>query len=173
MSCGDQKIQTCVHPFESSELHGCGVETEWSRELQYMLLYHFFGFLWTTQFFIAVSYLVVAYVFAKFYWSGADKMGMTPLLTSMKRMPLYHSGSSGVWFLLDCSHSDTVLRLHESRHYGHEKNRPKRQSFCRRRLRHRVLLVVLPKDHRVHQPKRVHYDCHRAVTPSAGRRFKR
>ncbi|CAL6426676.1 unnamed protein product [Bathycoccus prasinos] len=94
MSCGDQKIQTCVHPFESSELHGCGVETEWSRELQYMLLYHFFGFLWTTQFFIAVSYLVVAYVFAKFYWSGADKMGMTPLLTSMKRMPFYHSGSA-------------------------------------------------------------------------------
>ena len=66
----------------------------------------------------------------------------------------------GVWFLLDCRHAIRA-RLHESRHYGHEKNRPKRQSFCRRRLRHRVLLVVLPKDHRVHQPKRVHYDCHR------------
>ena len=95
MSCGDQKINDgCVHPFESSEMHDCGVETEWSRELQYMLLYHFFGFLWTSQFFIALSYLVVAYVFAKFYWSGADKMGLAPLLTSMKRMPFYHSGSA-------------------------------------------------------------------------------
>ena len=43
MSCGDQKINDgCVHPFESSG-YKCGVETEWSRELQYMLLYHFFG----------------------------------------------------------------------------------------------------------------------------------
>jgi choline transporter-like protein 2/4/5 len=94
MSCGDQKLQTCVHPFPSSEAHGCGVETEWSRELQYMLLYHFFGFLWGSQFIIAISYLCVAYVFAKFYWSGADKMGLAPLLVAMKRMPFYHSGSA-------------------------------------------------------------------------------
>ena len=59
-----------------------------------MLLYHFFGFLWSSQFIIALSYLVVAYVFAKYYWSGPTNLGAAPLVTAMKRMPYYHTGSA-------------------------------------------------------------------------------
>merc|ERR1711981_1209379 len=94
MSCGDQSIGSCTHPFVSSQGHGCGIETDWNRGLQYMLLYHFFGFLWSSQFIIALSYLVVAYVFAKFYWSGPTNLGAAPLVTAMRRMPYYHSGSA-------------------------------------------------------------------------------
>jgi choline transporter-like protein 2/4/5 len=43
-----------------------------TKDLQYMLLYHLFGLLWTTQWLQALTYLTIAYVFALFYFRGGS-----------------------------------------------------------------------------------------------------
>ena len=45
--------------------------------LQYMLGYHLFGLLWTTQFIQAVSYLTLASVFATYYFK-VGRCELTP-----------------------------------------------------------------------------------------------
>ena len=54
----------------------CGYETKMDENLQYMLLYHLFGLLWTTQFMQAVVYLTLAHVFATYYFLEGQYPGI-------------------------------------------------------------------------------------------------
>ena len=46
----------CADPTDADNCH-CGYESVLDENLQYMLLYHLFGLLWTTQFLQAITYL--------------------------------------------------------------------------------------------------------------------
>lgn len=47
-------------------------EVTWTRNLQYVGIYHLFGLLWTIQFLVAFSQVVVAGAVGTFYWCRAD-----------------------------------------------------------------------------------------------------
>ncbi len=61
----------CADAADAVNCH-CGYETKMDENLQYMLLYHLFGLLWTTQFLQAITYLTLASVFATFYFGGGS-----------------------------------------------------------------------------------------------------
>eukprot|EP00740_Mantoniella_antarctica_P000711 CAMPEP_0181393730 /NCGR_PEP_ID=MMETSP1106-20121128/27352_1 /TAXON_ID=81844 /ORGANISM="Mantoniella antarctica, Strain SL-175" /LENGTH=752 /DNA_ID=CAMNT_0023515083 /DNA_START=27 /DNA_END=2285 /DNA_ORIENTATION=- len=97
----------CIEPSVNSTLNcHCGYKAEMDEPLQYMLLYHLFGLLWTTQFLQAMTYLVLASVFATYYFRGgtygSDLSGWinTPVIQSMRKMSWYHSGSAALGSLM-------------------------------------------------------------------------
>ena len=89
----------CADPDDPLNCH-CGYETVMDQDLQYMLLYHLFGLLWTTQFVQAITYLTLASVFATFYFGGGSYGNSlagwinTPALQSFRKMTWFHSGSA-------------------------------------------------------------------------------
>jgi choline transporter-like protein 2/4/5 len=73
---------------------------------QQLLWYHLFAFFWVTQFFTALSTLVLAGAVCSWYWS-ADKTKLSlrsickgPLISSMYRTVRYHMGSAAFGSLI-------------------------------------------------------------------------
>lgn len=95
----------CIDPDSTLNCH-CGYKSEMDQNLQYMLLYHLFGLLWTTQFLQAMTYLILASVFATYYFRGGNYGDSvtgwlnTPVLQSMRKMSWFHSGSAAFGSLL-------------------------------------------------------------------------
>ena len=89
----------CADPTDADNCH-CGYESVLDENLQYMLLYHLFGLLWTTQFLQAITYLTLASVFATFYFGGGSYGNSlagwinTPAIQSFRKMTWFHSGSA-------------------------------------------------------------------------------
>jgi choline transporter-like protein 2/4/5 len=71
LTAGAQPQRYCADSADAKNCH-CGYETKMTKDLQYMLLYHLFGLLWTTQWLQALTYLTIAYVFALFYFRGGS-----------------------------------------------------------------------------------------------------
>lgn len=47
-------------------------ELTWTRQLQYVGVYHLFGLLWTTQFLVSFSHVVIAGAVSAYYWCRGD-----------------------------------------------------------------------------------------------------
>ena len=99
MSASAPPQKFCIDVNDADNCH-CGYETTLDENLQYMLLYHLFGLLWTTQFMQAVTFLTLAHVFATFYFQGGSYGSSlagwinTPVLQSFRKMTWFHSGSA-------------------------------------------------------------------------------
>jgi hypothetical protein len=50
----------------------CYISYDWNSRLKYAFIFHFFGLLWTNQFIVGLSSVVVAGAVANFYWSRGD-----------------------------------------------------------------------------------------------------
>lgn len=50
----------------------CYISYDWNDRLKYAFIFHFFGLLWTNQFIVGLSSVVVAGAVANFYWSRGD-----------------------------------------------------------------------------------------------------
>merc|ERR1719352_960152 len=76
----------------------CGYATVWDRNLQGALAYYVFGFLWGSQWIVAMCYLIIACVFVQYYFKGGNYNGLKnkPIITSTKRMMWYHTGTAAV-----------------------------------------------------------------------------
>jgi choline transporter-like protein 2/4/5 len=87
----------CANLTDTETCH-CGFTTDYNRELQGALVYYVFGFLWGSQWIVAVSYLVLACVFVQYYFAGGDYNAAknSPILAATKRMIWYHSGTAAV-----------------------------------------------------------------------------
>ena len=106
-SSGEMKMQTCTmeagappmlfcqDPTNSVTCH-CGYHTSWDRSLQGALLFYVFGFLWSSQWIIAMCYLVVACVFTQYYFLGGNYNAVknAPVFSAMKKMTWYHTGTA-------------------------------------------------------------------------------
>lgn len=87
-------IKKFCHTPEDRTTCNCGYETNLDKTLQYMLLYHLFGLLWTAQFIIGFSYTTIAMVVSEFYWKrGEGKLVDAPVPRAMKNTLVYHLGS--------------------------------------------------------------------------------
>jgi hypothetical protein len=65
-----------------------------NNTIQYLEIYHFFGLLWTTQFFIAIGQCTIAGAVASWYWVHDKKdVPLFPVLFAFKRTLRYHLGS--------------------------------------------------------------------------------
>lgn len=71
----------------------CGYEVVLDANLQYMLAYHFFGLLWTTQFITAFGQCVIAGAIASYYWTRGEGNEPSPVLSAASRTARYHTGS--------------------------------------------------------------------------------
>ena len=80
----------------------CGYTYVFDKGLVYLIIYYFFGFLWTSQFIIALSIFVIASTVATFYWAGGerDRQPKGPIQTGFKRSLTYHAGSLALGSLI-------------------------------------------------------------------------
>jgi len=94
-SAGDITQRDCENTEYGDE---CGYEVSWNMALKYMLLYHFFGLLWTLQFIIAFTYTSIAGAVANFYWTRGqvNALEQSPVLGAMWRTTRYHLGSLAI-----------------------------------------------------------------------------
>jgi len=108
-SSGEMKMQSCTmdagappmlfcKDTTNSDTCHCGYATTWDRNLQGALLFYVFGFLWSSQWIIAMCYLVVACVFTQYYFLGGNYNAVknSPVLSAMKKMTFYHTGTAAV-----------------------------------------------------------------------------
>lgn len=66
-----------------------------------MEVYHFFGYLWVTQFFVAICQTTIAGAVASWYWALDRKSLPTfPVLSSFLRVLRYHLGSMALGSLI-------------------------------------------------------------------------
>ncbi|OQR99265.1 choline transporter-like protein [Achlya hypogyna] len=62
--------------------------------LNYLLIYHLFGLLWSVQFLSAVGYMALAGAVCEYYWTlNKANMGRVPVLASFYRTLRYHLGT--------------------------------------------------------------------------------
>jgi len=63
--------------------------------VRYMAVYHFFGFLWTTQFFLAFMEMTIAGAIGSWYWNARtpESMPRLPVLASVYRTIRFHLGT--------------------------------------------------------------------------------
>lgn len=71
---------------------------ESSKVVQYMMVYHMVGVLWTCNWVEAIAMTTIAGATAAYYWtqpneSGKKKMGRRPVLSALRRTLRYHLGS--------------------------------------------------------------------------------
>ena len=118
-SSGEIKQQTCTLEADKAPMKycanqtavpnancHCGYESVMDESLQYTLLYHLFGLLWTTQFFQAMSFLTLASVFATYYFRGGSYGSSisgwinTPVIQAFRKMSWFHAGSAAFGSLL-------------------------------------------------------------------------
>jgi choline transporter-like protein 2/4/5 len=87
----------CIDENDTETCH-CGYKTSFDRNLQGALAYYAFGFLWGSQWIIAVTYLILACVFVQYYFAGGEYNAVknSPLTTATKKMIWYHSGTAAV-----------------------------------------------------------------------------
>ncbi|ETW09874.1 hypothetical protein H310_00321 [Aphanomyces invadans] len=72
--------------------------------LNYLLVYHVFGFLWTAQFLQAVGYTTMAGAVCEYYWTlNKSTMSRMPILRSFYRTIRYHVGSMAFGSLIIAS----------------------------------------------------------------------
>ena len=73
----------------------CFYEYEWKDNQLAMIIYHFFGLLWTTNFVLGVSNVIIAGAVGSYYWSGGDSklLPRRPLRSSIYRTFRYPLGS--------------------------------------------------------------------------------
>lgn len=72
------------------------IDYKYDKTIQYLSIYHFVGFLWVTNFILALSEMIVASVVAIYYFTREPRSDNLPtfvLLTSFKRAFRYHIGS--------------------------------------------------------------------------------
>ena len=72
----------------------CGYSVKMDETLGYMLIYHFFGLLWTTQFIVAFTLTVLAGAISPYYWSRNNVAA--PVVSSMMRTIRYSLGSLAI-----------------------------------------------------------------------------
>ncbi|KAF4322216.1 hypothetical protein BBO99_00002819 [Phytophthora kernoviae] len=66
------------------------------QTMKLLVVYHFFGLLWTAQLINAISMCTIAGAVSRYYWSRnktSDEMGPFPVFTSFKNCFRYHFGS--------------------------------------------------------------------------------
>ena len=99
LTSGEPPYMFCASPSTTptADCH-CGYATVWDRNLQGALAYYVFGFLWGSQWIVAMCYLVVACVFVQYYFKGGDYSALKnkPIVTATKKMMWYHSGTAAV-----------------------------------------------------------------------------
>lgn len=73
----------------------CAYEVSWDRDLQYAALYHIFGLFWTNEFILGMGYMVLAMVFAQFYFyrGERERLPKSPVWESFKTVGRKHLGS--------------------------------------------------------------------------------
>ena len=78
--------------------YNCDWAAKWDRDLQYAALYHLFGLFWTNEFILGIGYMVLAMVFAQYYFYRGDRerMGPRPVFNSLKIVGRKHLGSIAV-----------------------------------------------------------------------------
>ena len=88
----------CRGDVNDTETCHCGYKTSFDRNLQGALAYYAFGFLWGSQWIIAVTYLILACVFVQYYFAAGEYNALknSPLTTASKKMIWYHSGTAAV-----------------------------------------------------------------------------
>merc|ERR1719506_3677220 len=98
-AAGEPPYMYCATPSTTptDDCH-CGYATLWDRNLQGALAYYVFGFLWGSQWIVAMCYLIIACVFVQYYFKGGNYNGLKnkPIITSTKRMMWYHTGTAAV-----------------------------------------------------------------------------
>ena len=72
----------------------CGYSVKMDETLGYMLIYHFFGLLWTSQFIVAFTLTVLAGAISPYYWSRNNLAA--PVVSSMMRTIRYSLGSLAI-----------------------------------------------------------------------------
>lgn len=93
--CHSSFDPTCtVQSSNSNETNICGQELVLTREAKEALVFHFFGLLWTTQFLIAATFIVLALCAARYYWYKGDttKLGRLPVIDSLRKTMAYYLG---------------------------------------------------------------------------------
>lgn len=69
--------------------------------MEWLQIYHFFGFLWTNQFVSGIGLMTIAGAVCSWYWTAdKKKMERLPVLGSLKRALRYHSGTIAFGALL-------------------------------------------------------------------------
>ncbi|GAX82667.1 hypothetical protein CEUSTIGMA_g10093.t1 [Chlamydomonas eustigma] len=73
----------------------CYLSYTWDNTLEYAFIYHFFGLLWTSQFFVGMAYVTISGAIGFYYWAGGDskKMPAFPVMVAMKNTFVYSLGS--------------------------------------------------------------------------------
>ena len=88
LAAGEPPYMFCATPSTTptADCH-CGYATVWDRNLQGALAYYVFGFLWGSQWIVAMCYLVVACVFVQYYFKGGDYSALKnkPIVTATKK----------------------------------------------------------------------------------------
>ncbi|RLN91777.1 hypothetical protein BBJ28_00018389 [Nothophytophthora sp. Chile5] len=65
-----------------------------NNAMHYLLIYHLFGLLWTSQAIQAAAYVTIAGAFCEYYWTlDKRQLAAKPVLRSMWRALRYHGGS--------------------------------------------------------------------------------
>ena len=99
LAAGEPPYMYCATPSTTptADCH-CGYATVWDRNLQGALAYYVFGFLWGSQWIVAMCYLIVACVFVQYYFKGGNYNGLKnkPIITATKKMMWYHTGTAAV-----------------------------------------------------------------------------
>lgn len=77
------------------EIGAVGVQAFQEMSLKnYLMAYHFFGFLWTNQFFQGIGILVIAGAVCHWYWTAdKEELPKNVVLQSVKRTLVYHLGT--------------------------------------------------------------------------------
>lgn len=73
----------------------CYTSYAWDDQLKYAFVYHFFGLLWTNQFIVGFSCVVIAGAIGSYYWSRGDpdQMPRLPVVRALRNAAIYHLGS--------------------------------------------------------------------------------
>lgn len=102
MDAGAPPMLFCANTTDTATCH-CGYSTTWDRNLQGMLAFYLFGFLWSSQWVIALCYLIVACVFVQYYFLGGNYNAVknSPVFVATKKMWFYHGGTAacGAFFV--------------------------------------------------------------------------
>ncbi|KAG7382337.1 hypothetical protein PHYPSEUDO_005015 [Phytophthora pseudosyringae] len=70
------------------------VQMKEDNTMHYLMIYHLFGLLWTSQFIQAAAYATIAGAFCEYYWTlDKRRVPARPVLRSMWRTIRYHFGS--------------------------------------------------------------------------------
>ena len=89
------KTNSTTYALSCKEDPFCTYDLEWDNTMMYLMIYHFFGLLWATQFIAGFGYVSIAGAVARFYWCKGEvnEMPRNPVIKSTKTTLRYHLGS--------------------------------------------------------------------------------